>query len=230
MKFKSVILIGCLILILSVSAVFGEQGLVAESLQSNVPAALLKEIIEKIETRYSASSFSAAFFQESTLKAMEITDSAAGKVYVKRPDRLRWEYESPERQIIITDGKTLWIFKPEDRQVMIGNAPSFFKDGKGAGFLSDIKQIRKNFNILLTAEKETSYILKLFPLNKTMDFSYLQLSISKATSDIIQINTYNTYGDETRIMLSDFQYNAKMEDSFFTFTPPENTDILKLDP
>ena len=112
----------------------------------------LDQILEGMEKKYANSSFSARFLQQSTIKAMELTDSASGRVYISHPGKMRWEYEQPDRQIIITDGYKLWIYRPEDNQVMTGRAPEFFRDGKGASFLSDIKLLREKFDIVLLEE------------------------------------------------------------------------------
>ena len=109
----------------------------------------LSQIMKGIEKKYALSGFSARFFQSSTIKAMDITDTASGRLLIKHPGMMRWEYEEPDRQIIISDGFQLWIYRPDDNQVMIGKAPAFFGDGKGASFLSDISRIRENFTISL---------------------------------------------------------------------------------
>ncbi|MCK7504218.1 MAG: outer membrane lipoprotein carrier protein LolA [Desulfobacterales bacterium] len=125
----------------------------------------LDYILKEVEKRYTGSQFSADFLQESTIKSMEITDFASGRLYVRYPGMMRWEYEKPERQVIITDGKKLWIYRPQDNQVMVGGAPVFFRDGKGASFLSDIRLVRKKFNIQLArAEGEYLYELRMKPI------------------------------------------------------------------
>lgn len=191
---------------------------------------LLDDIIKRVEKRYAVAGFSAHFFQVSTIKAMEITDTASGKAFFKRPGKMRWEYEKPDRQIIITDGKTLWIYRPDDNQVMIGKSPSFFGDGKGASFLSDMKLIRQKFSILL--EKKTAegyYVLKLLPKEKTFDVSVINLSISTKTFDVFQIITYNSYEDETRIELSNIEFKPELNDSMFSFQIPQGVEILQLE-
>jgi outer membrane lipoprotein carrier protein len=189
----------------------------------------LDEIIDRVEERYSAPGFLARFSQKSTLKAMEITDTASGFVLFKRPGMMRWEYEKPEPQQIITDGKTLWIYRQEDNQVMIGKAASYFGDGKGVGFLSDIKLIRKKFSLSLEKTDNQNYVLKLLPIEKKLDLSVIYLSISKKTFDVIQIVTYNSYGDETIIELEGFQFKENIDDANFKFEIPYNADILELD-
>lgn len=190
----------------------------------------LDEIIARVEDRYAGPGFTARFFQTSILKAIEVTDTASGQIFVKRPGMMRWEYEHPEQQTIVTDGKTLWIYRPEDHQVMIGKAPTFFGDGKGAGFLSDIRQIQNQFLISLeNRDPNGDYRLKLFPVEKTFDIALISLTVSAKTFDIVKIITYNAYNDETRIALSDIQLKHDLDDQLFTFQIPEGIEILYLD-
>jgi len=190
----------------------------------------LDEVIKKVETHYSVSGFTAQFSQTSSIKAMEITDSASGRAFFKRSGKMRWEYETPDPQEIITDGKTLWVFRPEDNQVMIGKAPSFFKGGKGFSFLSDMKVIRQKFSMVLEKETEKGFfVLKLNPKEKTYDIVEIYLWISRTTFDVVRIVTYNSYGDETRIVFNNIQLKQNLDDSLFTFKVSEGIEVLHLD-
>ena len=190
----------------------------------------LDEVIKKVEEHYSVSGFTAHFFQTSSIKAMEITDNASGRAFFKRSGKMRWEYETPERQMIITDGKTLWVFRPEDNQVMIGNAPSFFKGGKGFSFLSDMEVIRQKFSMVLEKETEEGFfVLKLLPLEKTYDIVEIYLWVSRKTFNVVRILTYNSYGDETRISFNNIQLKQNLDDSLFNFEISEDMEVLQLD-
>jgi outer membrane lipoprotein carrier protein len=190
----------------------------------------LDEIMNKVENHYAVPGFSTDFYQTSTIKAMEITDSASGKAFFKRPGKMRWEYETPDRQMIITDSHTLWVFRPEDNQVMIGKAPSFFKDGKGFSFLTDMKVIKEKFSINLEKETKTDFFtLKLLPNEKTYDLAEIYLWISKKTFDVVRIITYNSYGDETRIVFDNIQFKQKLDDGMFEFKIPKGIEVLTLD-
>jgi outer membrane lipoprotein carrier protein len=146
---------------------------------------------------------------------------------------MRWEYEKPDRQIIVTDADRLWIYRPEDNQVMTGKAPTFFGDGKGASFLSDIRLIRQKFDISLEqggqAENDLFYHLKLIPREKSLDISEIRLMISKQTFNVLQVTTQNFYGDETRIDLINSAFGVVLEDSLFSFKIPEGVDVIQID-
>jgi outer membrane lipoprotein carrier protein len=224
--FYSFVLIGILVL----APMGGPQVLNAAT--ENIDLSV-DQILDRVEKRYTNSKFSADFIQKSTLKAMDITDVATGKVYIKYPGMMRWEYEKPDRQIIVTDADRLWIYRPEDNQVMTGKAPTFFRDGKGASFLSDIRLIRQKFDISLEqggpAENDLFYHLKLIPREKTLDISEISLMVSRQTFNVLQVMTLNFYGDETRIDLINFAFNVNIEDSLFSFTIPPGVDVLQID-
>lgn len=221
-------IIFCLLLTLlysNVQAVFCQEPPSAEDWNN-----LLEDVVKKVERRYAGSGFSAEFYQSSKIAAMEITDTASGRIFVKRPGMMRWEYEKPDRQSVITDGNTLWIYRPEDNQVMMGKAPEFFGSGKGAGFLSDMKLIRQQFRIFLAKKaKEGYHILELLPIERTFDVSVIYLSVSIKTFDIVEIVTYNSYGDENKIRLSNIQLKKNLDDSMFSFQTPQGVEILHLD-
>jgi len=230
MRFKRILFLVFIFLLL------GGQMVLASDLSSktasgpNASPLSLNELINKVEKHYSVSGFTADFFQTSSIKAMEITDSASGRAFFKRPGKMRWEYETPDRQIIITDGKTLWVFRPEDNQVMIGKAPSFFKGGKGFSFLSDMKVIKEKFDMVLEKEtKEGFFVLKLLPREKTYDIVEIYLWISRNTFDVVRILTYNSYGDETRIVFNNIQLKQELDDSLFSFEITEGIEVLNLD-
>jgi len=190
----------------------------------------LEQILDRVEKKYTGRSFQAGFVQESTIKAMDIVDFASGKIFVRYPGMMRWEYEKPEEQIIITDGHKLWIYRPTDNQVLTGSAPAFFSDGKGASFLSDIKLIRQKFKISLENSKEDFfYELKLQPLEKKLDVIDIRLSVTKNTFTVIRISTYNSYDDENRIEFVNHRFDVKLDESLFSFKIPPGADVVQLD-
>ena len=189
----------------------------------------LAKILDGIEKRYTGTGFTAKFFQESMLKAMQLSDTAEGQLTVKNPNKMRWEYTLPDVQTIISNGKTMWIYRPADNQVMVGKAPEYFAGGKGAGFLSNIRQIRKSFTIaVVQSESEAYHRLRLVPLKASADLAEVLLSVSKESFQIDQVVTHNAYGDETHIILSGYQFNQSPANDLFTFDIPKGVDVVQM--
>ncbi len=190
----------------------------------------VEKLIEQIERRYDVAGFTADFHQISTIKAMDIADEAKGKIYVRKPEMMRWEYETPDPQLIITNADRLWIYRPQDNQVILGKAPAFLAGGKGAGFLADIRVLRRKFEISQVSSDDDKYhVLKLVPLDKTADVVDILLLVDKDSYAVHQVVTYNAYGDETRITLLNARIGDVPDPSLFNFTIPEGTDVVTMD-
>jgi len=190
----------------------------------------LQEVITGVENRYDVPGFAADFYQVSTIEAMQISDEARGRMFVRKPQMMRWEYETPDPQVIITNGNRLWIYRPQDKQVILGRSPAFFGDGKGAGFLADIRVLRGKFDIAYADKDEPGYhILKLRPLEQTIDVAEIELYVAESDYTVKRVITYNPYGDATRIDLINSRFDRIPDLELFTFTIPEGTDVVTMD-
>jgi outer membrane lipoprotein carrier protein len=233
MKASTAKLIFCSLMLVAIAALpplGGSPGLISAAGNVDLSA---DQILDRIEKKYTNSEFSADFIQKSYVKAMDIIDQASGKVYIKYPGKMRWEYEKPDRQIFITDGEKLWVYRPADNQVQVGKAPAFFSSGKGASFLSDISLLRQKFDFSLKKgkrdEEDPFYYLKLIPREKTLDITEILLMVSKQTFNVAQVISIDLYGDENRIDLLNLAFGVNLDDSLFSFKIPEGADVLQID-
>lgn len=209
--------------------VWAESSPAKPGVESPSDPAAVDRILSDVEKRYAGEGFTARFHQQSTLRAMDITDTAEGRLMIQHPDKMRWEYETPEKQLVITNGDELWIYRPEDNQVMIGSAPEFFKGGKGASFMSDIRRIRKHFGVSLESVKEGEYyLLKLIPRDEKLDLVSILMRISAVTFEVTEVTTANSYGDETLIRFDGYRFNLVPRDAEFSFAIPDGADVVRI--
>ncbi len=189
---------------------------------------LVAEILDQVEARYTRAGFSARFHLTSTLKAMQVTDEAAGQLFVKYPGKMRWVYETPSPMLFITDGDSLWMYQPDENQVTVGLATEVLGGQEGASFLSDIRLLRKAFRIALDPGGDDDIVrLKLLPAEETHDIAEVYLKIRRTSHDIVEVITNNLYGDQTRIRLTDFDYDVILPERLFRFDIPPGTDVLQ---
>jgi outer membrane lipoprotein carrier protein len=189
---------------------------------------LVDQVLSGVEARYASSAFSARFAIESTLKAMQVTDTAAGRLMVKYPGKMRWEYEQPDPMLFVTDGVTLWMYQPQERQVTVGKADEVLGGSQGASFLSDVRLLRQEFQIDLDPNgSDTLARLKLTPREGAFDIASIIMTIDRATSDVVEVLTTNQYDDTTRIVFHDIAFEQTFPDSLFHFDIPEGTDVLE---
>src|SRR5712671_1974515 len=77
----------------------------------------VKNIVHRLETRYHSARTLQATFLERYSENGHIVRTEAGVAYFRRPGKMRWDYESPEKNLFLVDGKTAWFYVPGDHTV-----------------------------------------------------------------------------------------------------------------
>jgi outer membrane lipoprotein carrier protein len=76
-----------------------------------------KAIARLLEEHYHHAQTLRAVFLERYSEGPREARIESGTVYFRRPGRMRWEYESPEKKLFVADGKTVWFYVPADHTV-----------------------------------------------------------------------------------------------------------------
>ena len=79
-----------------------------------------EQIVASVQARYEAvRDLRAEFIQRSRIASLGRDEESRGRVFVKRPGRMRWEYSEPEPLVIALDGDTVRLYTPSERQLQI---------------------------------------------------------------------------------------------------------------
>lgn len=187
-----------------------------------------EDVLSAIEKKYSGKSFEADFTQISTLTALDIKEEASGHAFFSHPGKMRWQYSAPEQHEIITNGKNLWIYRPDENQVMQGDASSFFKSGAGGAFLSDISLVRKNYTIRVKEATADHVEIDLVAKIETPEISLIVIRVSKKNNEIQRVVTHNAYNDTTLFEFKNIRFKD-IDPAVFEFKASEGLNIIKMD-
>src|SRR6266849_3972606 len=86
-------------------------------LSTVVSAPDVKTIVHRVETKYRSARTLQATFLERYFENGRVVRTEAGVAYFHRPGKMRWEYESPEKNLFLVDGKSAWFYVPADHTV-----------------------------------------------------------------------------------------------------------------
>jgi outer membrane lipoprotein-sorting protein len=192
-------------------------------------------IIDGIRTRYgNDQGLSALYTREAVSKTMatlgitERRDIAEGRLYFKPPCSLRLEQKSPQEELLLTNGETLWWYIPEKQEAYKYPADSFGKELRLLGdVLQGLKDARTNFAISYTESLEgATYRLMLRPEPPWKDIDHLELIIGKDDFVIKQLDIVNTIGGLTRFMFSDMKEGLPSQEDLFSISIPPGTRLI----
>jgi outer membrane lipoprotein carrier protein len=223
MQFKRYLL-QCVWLAVVVTLVAGLDWVSANSLYS---------VIVNIQKSYDAiKDFKAQFVQESVVKSWNAkqVQKAEGNVYFKKEGKMFWDYQKPTPQQIISDGKMLWFFEPEDEQVTVTEVSDGLQSQISADLLNGKAQLTRDFKVReITSEADVqagNIVLELIPNASQPNLSKIIMRLNNENFQIYQTEVYDLFENLTRITFSQIQIDTNLNDSLFTFTPPPGVEIL----
>src|SRR5437660_11658410 len=73
--------------------------------------------VKRLEATYRAARTMQVVFLEQYSENGRVIRIEAGAAYFRRPGKMRWEYQSPEKNLFLVDGKTAWFYVPADHTV-----------------------------------------------------------------------------------------------------------------
>ena len=191
----------------------------------------LDKIVDEVQKAYEKTgSLEARFTQEAEVKSLGKKQEASGSVYIKKPGKMRWNYLTPEKQFIISDGAKIWFYFPEDNQVMEEEVVDYFQSKSPMLFLTGKANLRELFTIqfedrIKDDTLSEAYFLRLTPGKQEATYRKIVLAVRKSDFQIVGVSVEDLLGNLTRIRFQEMIVNTELDDSLFQFTRPEGVEV-----
>ena len=191
----------------------------------------IKEIVDKIQSYYSAAQdYQASFVQTTSHKLFAgKLQRAYGTVKFKKGGLMRWEYERPEKKLFVYDGKTLWIYEPEVPQVFSGSADAE-RLRRALAFLSGDGGLLNEYSIKkLNSVKygfKTGIVLGLTPKNTQSPYKRIELYLDASTYRVARSVVVDHEGNRNRLDFNNPKLGLGLPASEFSFTPPKGVPVI----
>ena len=209
----------------------------------------LTEVITTLEQGYKlVADLQADFSQRTIIASMKREERGSGELFIKKPAAgpalFRFNYTKP-RQQIVSDGKTVWYYLPDNKQVMVNDVTALFEGGGGIAlnYLTGMGQVSKDFTITFSGagrDQKGDYLLELVPRKPSQVMTKLQLTIASSAVDqfresgtartpfpILSSVVHDPFGNRTVIEFSHVKVNQGMGNDRFTFRIPKGVEVIK---
>jgi len=186
-------------------------------------------IVDSLQKNYDAmADFIADFRQETEVKSLNRNLKTSGNLYFKRPGKMLWRYDEPKGQFVLTDGKYLYFFQPEQNQIIKSPLQNAFRSDIPLSFLLGIGNLKKDFNATLKGADENQFLLRLEPKGETGGFSEILAGVAKNSYDIVWLSVRDAAANLTTIRFSGMRKGVGVKDSLFVLQIPNGADIVEL--
>jgi outer membrane lipoprotein carrier protein len=186
------------------------------------PVAMLKEYLRDLD------SLSADFRQITLIPdgAGEQAFESEGRVFLRRPGLFRWEYDSPNEQLIVADGNRVYLRDVELDQVSHRSQQAAL-EGTPAQLLASDQPVETFFTLRALDRDDGREWVELEP--KAEDSQVVRLQVAFIDGQLDTLLMEDRFGQLTRFIFSGIKRNPKLADGLFEFERPAGGDFLQMD-
>ncbi len=167
--------------------------------------------------------FEARFEQQLLDEQGAAVQRSAGRLAIGRPGRFRWDYEQPNVQQVVGDGERLWVYDRDLRQVTVRPLKGALGDSP-AQWLAGRVDPEREFKLRELGREGVFDWIEMEPRTRDSGFARVRIGFSAGRLGVIELK--DSFGQTTRITLSEVRENRPIEAARFVFRPPPGVDVV----
>lgn len=164
----------------------------------------------------------AAFTQTVTSPDGAKARSSSGNFEFARPNRFRFAYAKPYEQLIVADGKKVWLYDADLNQVTV--RPFDQALGATPAALLAGNTLARDFSLKALPDAGGLQWAEALPRVKEGSFQSLRIGFRGTTLAAIEI--VDAFGQRSRLDFTAVETNPTLPADRFGFTPPAGADVI----
>ena len=196
----------------------------------------VREVMKHLQARYEKTKdLQADFTQKTTIEGFERPMTSSGKVYIKKPGRLRWNYLEPSAEDIYVQGDDVKVYVPEHKQVLIGKLTHMAASRAPLELLQGAAKLDASFDAEPTPGKSRGVggirLVTLVPKSHDAEahgtVQRIVVEVFPKTYFIRSLSLYEISGNVSNFEFSSLQSNIGLDDDLFAPKFPPDVEVVK---
>ena len=193
-------------------------------------------VVHKLQARYEKTKdLQAEFTQKTTIEGFSTPLTSSGRLQIKRPGRLRWDYLEPNREEIYVNQDDVKMYVPEHQQVLVGKLTQMSASQAPLQLLQGIAKLESQFEITPAPGEARGAgglpLVNLVPKGgdgqTVRPYQAIVLEVHPKTSYIKSLTLHELSGNVSTFDFSSVQANTGVPDSVFEFTIPQGVEVVR---
>jgi len=188
------------------------------------PALALAAGVERFQAYLRDTQTARADFEQRVYdRDKKLVQQSKGSFAFLRPGRFRWTYAQPYPQLIVGDGKRVWIYDADLNQVTV-RAMARALGSTPAALLAGAADVERAFELADAGRRDGLEWVQAKPRERESGFELIRLGIGAAGVQAMEL--VDQFGQTTVLRFSNIARNPSLDPSAFRFTPPKGADVL----
>jgi len=152
-----------------------------------------------------------------------VEDGSSGQLWLRRPQLFRWEYGGEFPEVVVADGKNIWIYDEALEQVTVKDQSQTAVNSP-LTLLTDLGKLDEQFEVREVGDVDGLQLLELRSRNTESEFERILLGLSEDSLQMMVME--DAFGLRTEVQFQQVRRNPEIDSGLFTFQPPESADVI----
>ena len=188
--------------------------------------------LEGLQKKYSQVRDLKMEFIQSYKSPRRAAKTETGTLVLKRPGMMRWEYKTPIEKLFVSNGKTVFFYLPQEKQVQKTKVkesrdqriPFLFLLGKG--------NLKRDFSKVEWASDEKPFfqgnrVILAYPKKGIDEFARILMEFSPQTFQLQRVTVFDVDGTMSEFVFTNIQQDLGMTAGIFDFKAPPGTEVIE---
>jgi outer membrane lipoprotein carrier protein len=185
-------------------------------------AALLKAV----QDRYNRAQTLQVLFQQTYSMRGRVSRTESGELFLRKPGRMRWQYDSPQGKLLVSDGKEMFLYTPASNQVQKMKLRDSEDMRAPLAFLLGKLDFWRDFQRFVSRPESPDVRLTAEPKSDQAPYAEVEFVVTPSH----QIRYLRVTGQDQSVM--EFRFTAEkldppLAESLFRFVPPAGAEVVE---
>ena len=176
-------------------------------------------MLKAVEKRYNGTATLESQFEQRQLVQGRARRAEAGRLVLKKPGRMRWEYSQPEGKLFVSDGKWVYFYSPSENRAEKAKLKEADDFRAPLAFLLGRLDFRKTFSDFELKEEGGETVIAALPKSDRLPYRRVEFTVTAANA-IRRLVVRGVDGTDMEFLFSDEKLNIPVKDAEFKFVPP----------
>jgi outer membrane lipoprotein carrier protein len=182
-------------------------------------------LIRRVESRYNRVRTLSLRYREVLVQEGHLRRPESGLLTLRKPGKMRWEYDSPAGKLFVSDGKQLYLYTPADQRVERSNLTMSADLRAPMAFLLGHLDLKREFGSFSTRADGANTWLDATAKNDRLPYERIELLVAPDAS-IRQLNVVGRDQSTLSFSFSDETLNPPVNEKLFQFTVPPGAELV----
>ncbi len=192
-------------------------------------------VVHKLQSRYEKTAdLQAEFTQKTKVEGFATPITSTGRLQIKRPGRLRWDYLDPNHEEIYVNQDDVKMYVPEHKQVLVGRLTQMSASQAPLQLLQGIAKLEQEFDVTPASGDARGAgglpLINLVPKGDAQTvrpYQRIVLEVHPKTSYIKTLTLHELSGNVSTFEFAAIKANSGIPDSVFEFTVPQGVEVVR---